>query len=808
MEDKLKIEICERYKRNVSSSRDCSSLSIAIHETTRRNISPTTLRRFFGLLPSKSGFSRYNLDTLSIYAGYPDYASFCKKEDKKKYDKKNSLQIIRNEIIQTTRYTLASISRKAMTDFSSTIPRKMLNMEIDGFIQSNHFVFPLIAPGGYGKSTALAHWVISAQNNHLVYFVSASFFYPLISGSGNTNRFSSLNLEKVDNIYNVFIRESGKTDEKLVLVIDALDEISAEPEKLLHLMNYILDTASLFAESTKVKIIISVREAVWQYHLGNLFKKHEEIQWFAEINPSLESGYTNMPFLSNSEISEIISVYNKTNPSLLIYESIPWDLREVLKKPINLYFANELLKNGKTPERISQLDITREFIKEYVFRGKFAEQKEDIVWSILELLESSEESSEIAKNDLKMTLPIHLKRETAYFQAYNELLHAGILNEEREENRYGIYQTKISFKHQTIQQYLYSLQTIKENGGMSKQLFIEVCNSRRNTLWVSQVIAILYEIAYDEEDYESISDFCELPEVIIKSFIVTNTVGNSFRKKNSITNKLIEHSDFFTLDVADYIGKKASDKEISNFVQFNSKYLGNIQIPGVNEIFRIDDKKLTAIAHKFLFAVKQAGVIYRHIESKKGKGNFVAEVSMDEVSEAQSPIEMFFILSAIAAEGIPAQTIAPKFTGRFNKGVDYVGDVNQFAKEFEQDLLVIDFAIKEFGLPKNLKLSVHSGSDKFSIYPVIGLLLKKYNKGIHVKTAGTTWLEEAIGLSLAGRDALQLVKDIYIGGLNRFDELCGPYATVIDIDKSKLPGIHEVETWDGNTLADTLRHIP
>lgn len=273
-------------------------------------------------------------------------------------------------------------------------------------------------------------------------------------------------------------------------------------------------------------------------------------------------------------------------------------------------------------------------------------------------------------------------------------------------------------------------------------------------------------------------------------------------------DKFIEHSDFFTLDVADYIGKSASDEEISNFVRFNSKYLGNLQIPGVNEVFHIDHNKLTAIAHKFLFAVKQAGVIYKHIESKKGKGNFVAEVSMDEVSEAQSPIEMFFILSAIAAEGIPAQTIAPKFTGRFNKGVDYVGDVNQFAKEFEQDLLVIDFAINEFRLQKNLKLSVHSGSDKFSIYPSIGLLIKKYNKGIHVKTAGTTWLEEAIGLAMAGGEALQLVKEIYKGGLTRFDELCGPYSTVIDIDKSKLPGIHEVERWDGNTLADTLRHIP
>ncbi|MDX9846006.1 MAG: tagaturonate epimerase family protein [Tenuifilaceae bacterium] len=273
-------------------------------------------------------------------------------------------------------------------------------------------------------------------------------------------------------------------------------------------------------------------------------------------------------------------------------------------------------------------------------------------------------------------------------------------------------------------------------------------------------------------------------------------------------DKFIDHSDFFTLDVADFIGKSATEEEIAKFVGDNSNYLGDFTIPGVDEAFHIDKDMLRAIAHKFLYAVKQAGTIYRHIESKKGRSNFVAEVSMDEVSEAQTPIEMFFILSAIAAEGIPAQTIAPKFTGRFNKGVDYVGDLSQFAKEFEQDLLVIDFAIKEFGLPRNLKLSVHSGSDKFSIYPIMGKLIRKYDKGIHVKTAGTTWLEEAIGLAMAGGDALQLVKDIYKGGLSRFEELCGPYSTVIDIDKNKLPTVDQVEEWSADTLANTLRHIP
>ena len=279
----------------------------------------------------------------------------------------------------------------------------------------------------------------------------------------------------------------------------------------------------------------------------------------------------------------------------------------------------------------------------------------------------------------------------------------------------------------------------------------------------------------------------------------------------NLTNvdKFIDVSDFFTLDVADFIGKKTVQADIDAFVSANRKYTGKLHIPGINEAFDVPSETLVQIAEKFLFAVQEAGKIYRHIEAVKGVDTFVAEVSMDEVNDAQSPVEMFFILSAIAGEKIPAQTIAPKFTGRFNKGVDYVGDVKQFTKEFEEDLLVIDFAVKEFGLPENLKLSIHSGSDKFSIYPIMGELIRKYDKGIHVKTAGTTWLEEIIGLAMSDdEEAIDLAKAIYAGALGRFDELCGPYATVIDIDKKNLPSGKEVERWTGEKLANTLRHIP
>ena len=271
-------------------------------------------------------------------------------------------------------------------------------------------------------------------------------------------------------------------------------------------------------------------------------------------------------------------------------------------------------------------------------------------------------------------------------------------------------------------------------------------------------------------------------------------------------DRFIDASDFFTIDLADYIGKPASKESIAQFTKKNLKYAGDLIIPGIEEAFKVNRSLIEMMAEKYLFAVQEAGRIYRHIAQKKGEDNFVTEVSMDEVDLPQTPIEIFFILSALAQEGVPAQTIAPKFTGRFNKGVDYVGDTAQFEKEFREDLLVIDFAIKEFNLPEGLKLSIHSGSDKFSIYPIMGRLIRQYNKGIHIKTAGTTWLEENIGLALADNEALELAKKIAITALGRMEELCIPYATVIDINPANLPSAEQIASWSGTEYARALRH--
>jgi hypothetical protein len=273
----------------------------------------------------------------------------------------------------------------------------------------------------------------------------------------------------------------------------------------------------------------------------------------------------------------------------------------------------------------------------------------------------------------------------------------------------------------------------------------------------------------------------------------------------STVDGFLAASDFFTLDVADAIGQPAEPSDVHEFVNRHQELLKPVLIPGFGEPLDLSRAAVERAAGKYLFAVKEAGRIYRRLHAAKHAG-FVTEVSMDETDSPQTPAELLVILAAIADERIPIQTIAPKFTGRFNKGVDYVGNPEQFEREFRADVAVIAHAVRFYGLPANLKLSVHSGSDKFSIYGAIRRTLAETGAGVHVKTAGTTWLEELIGLAEAGGDGLTLAKEIFREAYGHRNELCAPYASVIDIDPAKLPSPDEVNRWSSAQYVNALRH--
>jgi hypothetical protein len=305
----------------------------------------------------------------------------------------------------------------------------------------------------------------------------------------------------------------------------------------------------------------------------------------------------------------------------------------------------------------------------------------------------------------------------------------------------------------------------------------------------------------------------EPPEVRREADHATDALqwaGAHFVDADHITRQTVDHyldcSDFFTLDVSEFIGQPCDKNAKDQFLQQNESFIGEVTIAGIDETFTVTEDFLAGWADQYLQAIDQARVLFEYIHSQKSAENVVYEISIDEVDTPQTPIELFFILKTAADRNISINTIAPKFTGNFYKGVDYVGDVDQFDMEFDQDLLVIAHAIEEFGLPSDLKLSVHSGSDKFSLYPHINRLIKKHDAGLHLKTAGTTWLEELTGLAAADGEGLDLAASIYRDAYKRLPELTEPYAEVINISENALPSPDDAAQWTSKEFVAALEH--
>jgi hypothetical protein len=271
-------------------------------------------------------------------------------------------------------------------------------------------------------------------------------------------------------------------------------------------------------------------------------------------------------------------------------------------------------------------------------------------------------------------------------------------------------------------------------------------------------------------------------------------------------DRFIPHCNFFTLDVAKYIGVEAEETGIREFQHLMRHYKGDFKLPVTGDVFRVTDEYLHGLARKYMKAMSEVGKMFRFLCQVKDVGRFVTEVSVDESEEVQGPVDLFFILAMLRMYDVDVQNLAPRFPGLFAKGIDYIGDRDTFALAFEQDVAIVQLARQEFRLPCSLKLSVHSGSDKFSLYPVIGDIIRKYDAGLHLKTAGTTWLEEVAGLAEAGGEALEMTKEIYCKSLERTVELAEPYAGLLHFEPELLPTAAEVMKWTSEQFTGAITH--
>ena len=270
--------------------------------------------------------------------------------------------------------------------------------------------------------------------------------------------------------------------------------------------------------------------------------------------------------------------------------------------------------------------------------------------------------------------------------------------------------------------------------------------------------------------------------------------GDHVKTASEVIYALESGCTMITLDCSEQI-----DNTIEGMTdeQVNAKYVSNRELEEryLNEDFDIgegvtitfDEQMFKRSVLIYSAAIEHCKDIFFNVIMKDGKQQADFELSIDETLTPTVPEQHFFISNELIRAGVNVSTVAPRFCGEFQKGVDYIGDVKQFARE----MLVHAVISRHFGY----KISIHSGSDKFSIFPSAG----KETKGrFHLKTAGTSWLE---AMKLVAIKDPSLYREVHKYALKAFH-----FATAYYHVTTQLSRIPDIDTLTDAQLPDLFRH--
>ena len=206
------------------------------------------------------------------------------------------------------------------------------------------------------------------------------------------------------------------------------------------------------------------------------------------------------------------------------------------------------------------------------------------------------------------------------------------------------------------------------------------------------------------------------------------------------------------------------------------RYLDRTVVADGHEV-RFDDLSLAQAAVKYGAAVAHVARLYRHLRAAMGEGDFEVEVSVDETESPTTHAQHIYIATELRRLGVRWVSLAPRYVGRFEKGVDYMGDVAGFEEDIE-----VHAAIARTVSPDGpYKLSLHSGSDKFSVYPAF----VRQTRGLaHLKTAGTSYLEALRTVAALDPD---LFREIYDFSRGRYEEDRASYHVSASLERAVQP---------------------
>jgi len=533
MLEQLKKEVLKKFGEELCYNKDCEALAEIVCQATGGRISATTIRRLYGFLKSPSAPSKFTLDLLAQYIGFKSWSNFqsdyfC--EAQTQNSQTNNWLAFQERAFELSDETYNLIKGQSGIPFKSVVTRKMAEDRISNFLESDKMALSFVAPGGAGKSTMLAKWFehhckdVSCKD--VVLFFNATFMINCLNSDFMLERWIEEQLNAKSKGYLKYYLDKPKACEgNIIMILDALDEVSYDNTKLERLFLQLNQFIANRKDSSNMKLILTSRTSTWEKFAVPFIKKENSLldAWY-EIDLDLEQpDKRNLPALNSQEIQY---VFDKTVNQQFFYElkveGLDYYHRNTLSNP----FFLELFVKTYAPNKMCDINdgfkLIDEFLKNKIYYSRYSEEKIDLLKGILQLQEYGKVSNSVKKMDLKSMYPIHLKTAGNYYYAYEEMLSYGLVAEYVSINEYNGYCKFVKIYNEQLFEVLLVKELIDKNGGITFELFQQIETDYQDFELKNRLIAHLFSIAVDAENYEALSQFFELSEDTLTSSAVSD----------------------------------------------------------------------------------------------------------------------------------------------------------------------------------------------------------------------------------------------------------------------------------------------
>lgn len=505
--DSLRRDIISLFGKEIRYTSDTEELSEEIYKVTSRKISPTTIKRFWGLANYKGSFGTYTLDTFKLYIHH-------EKDNHKKHNLTGILSYVSDSCVSAI---LAGFHTSG-----KLLKRAFFHTFMEAFFQSDRPLGGLIAPGGYGKSAIFVDYVLSPVNKEWEnYYVTALM---------------AKEFELLSEIHNALAR--GELQKKRILLfIDDLTAATLSIEDVNRMIQLLTSPVILNPNQRNLRIVFGTRSASWQFLLASMFTPEIITHAIFGISESsCTDNFSNVPSLSPQEINRFITAFFESRPMdsgikndiLNQVEFAENGLTDVLAVPLYLnLFLTQSLK-GQVHDEFS---LIVEFFKLHIFDLPQSEWYQLILDTFLQHCDYGKKGRRINKT---LLMPLLNQNKEAYLH----LLRSGVLIESSGRTKYSFNQVFVQFSHGNYLEVYVLLHYLSRHPEPGKELLEEMMRDFKDSAMKLYLTKWLLYVLFDLKQEKTITEIfnyklnTEKNDILEQGLMIFNHVMSTQMRKN------------------------------------------------------------------------------------------------------------------------------------------------------------------------------------------------------------------------------------------------------------------------------------